>query len=63
MFDMSVSLFTEFQNSKKNLLKLLLSVMFAVFIVIAMALLLVGIDLVRDIYPESISNIRPSKIF
>lgn len=55
-------MFTRFQNSKKNLPKLLLSVMLAVFFVVAVAVLLIGIDSVRDIYPESISNIHPSSI-
>jgi hypothetical protein len=59
---MSASLFTGFQNSKKKLPKLLLSVIFAVFFIITVAVLLIGIDSVRDIYPESISNIHPSSI-
>src|SRR5258706_5295614 len=60
--NMSASLFKGFQNSKKKLVKILLSAMLAVFIVSAVAILLVGIDTVRDIYPESISNIHPSTI-
>jgi hypothetical protein len=59
---MSKKLFPSFQNSKKRLLKLFLSAMLTVVIFIAAAIFLVSVDTVRDIYPESISNIDPSKV-
>ncbi len=59
---MKDGLSSEFQNSRKKLLKLLLSAMLAVLIFVLAAILLVCIDIFRDIYPESISNIEPSKV-
>ncbi len=59
---MSDRLSPEFQYSRKKLLKLFLSPILAVLFFIAVTILLVGIDIVRDIYPESISEINPSKV-
>ena len=51
-----------FQNSRKKLPKKFLLAILAVLIFIAVTIFLVGIDTVRDIYPESISKIDPSKV-
>jgi hypothetical protein len=59
---MSDRLSPGFQNSRKKLLKLFLSAVLAVLFFIAVTVLLVGIDTVRDIYPKSISRIDPSKV-
>ena len=59
---MRASLFTGFQNSKKKLLRLLLSSLLAVVVVILMSILLIAIDFIRDIYPESIVKVHPSAI-
>jgi hypothetical protein len=59
---MSDRLSPGFQNNRKKLLKLFLSAILVALIFIAVTIFWVGIDTVRDIYPESISKIDPSKV-
>ncbi len=59
---MSDRLSLGFQNSRKKLLGIFLLAILAILIFIAVTMFSVGMDTVRDIYPESISKIDPSKV-